>query len=118
MLGNLSRLYQSACPVWQVDLGDEFRTGFSTSIPTLLVHGTYDVNTPYDNALELMPVFDNAHLVTVDGGSHGALLEALGADPTFRMSALRFAGSGEMGGLPDRVVLDDLEWQIPVGEEE
>ena len=34
-------------------------------------HGTWDVNTPYENALELVSFFKNGKLITVHGGSRG-----------------------------------------------
>ena len=113
IVGNLSRFYQQLCPVWEVDLTDAFRTGFETDIPTLLVHGTYDVNTPYSNAQELLPSFTNSTFVTVDGGSHGALQEALGADEAFLGNTLRFLATGELSGFPERVELDPIDWIIP-----
>ena len=113
MVGNLARFYQDLCPVWGVDLGDAFRTGFATDIPTLLVHGTYDVSTPYSNAQELLPAFTNSVFVTVDGGSHGALQEALGADQVLAGATLRFLVTGELEGFPARVELAPIDWIVP-----
>jgi len=113
ILGNLSSFYQQVCPVWEVDLSDGFRMGFETEIPTLLVHGTYDVNTPYSNAQELLPSFTSSAFVTVDGGSHGALQEALAADEVFLGNTLRFLTTGELGGFPARIELDPIEWIVP-----
>ncbi|MEM6944529.1 MAG: alpha/beta hydrolase, partial [Pseudomonadota bacterium] len=46
-----------------------------------LLHGTYDTSTPFRNAVETLAHFPNAALVTIHGGSHNALLEALEAEP-------------------------------------
>jgi pimeloyl-ACP methyl ester carboxylesterase len=84
VVGHTGWFYDAACPHWGADLGEDFREGFDTMIPTVIVHGTWDTSTPYDNALELVPRFKNSHFVTVEGGSHGALREALQDLPEFR----------------------------------
>ena len=115
ILGNLSRFYQEICPVWEVDLTDAFRTGFETDVPTLLVHGTYDVSTPFSNVQELLPAFANSTLVTVDGGSHRALQEALAADVTFFDNTLQFLRTGTLDNFPERIELEPIEWILPQG---
>ena len=111
VLGNMSAFYQQACPVWGVDLGDDFRTGFTTDIPTVIVHGTWDVSTPFDNALELLGSFQDHHFVVVEGGTHGALREALGHSSEFRRELTEFLASGDREGLPDTVTLPPIQWQ-------
>ena len=113
VLGNLSMFYQSVCPAWDVDVGDDFRTGFSSDIPTLMVHGTYDTNTPYDNALEMQPALTHSHLVTVIGGSHGALAEAVGHDSSFVERVLRFLVTGNLDDMPETIELPPIEWVVP-----
>ncbi len=116
ILGNTASFYQDVCPIWNVDLTDAFRTGFATDLPTLLVHGTYDVSTPYSNAEELLPVFTNSTFVTVDGGSHGALQEALAADEAFLTSTLQFLATGNLTGFPARIELEPVDWIVPGSE--
>jgi pimeloyl-ACP methyl ester carboxylesterase len=111
-------LYQLGSPVWEVDLGDEFRQNFQSAIPTVLVHGTWDTSTPYENAVELAPRFDNGKLVTVVRGSHGAIGEARQADANFRMALKRFVVSGEMDEFPERVELPPPTWTLPVLDNE
>lgn len=115
ILGNLSSFYQNVCPVWEVDLTDAFRTGFETEIPTLLVQGTYDVSTPYSNVQELLPAFANHTLVSIDGGSHRALQEALAADAAFFDRTLGFLRDGNLAGFPARIELGPIEWIVPGG---
>jgi pimeloyl-ACP methyl ester carboxylesterase len=110
-LGNW--FYENACPAWGADLGDDFRTGFTTDVPTVVVQGTWDVSTPFDNALELLPAFRNLHFIPVEGGSHGALEEALRSAAGFREALMKFVASGDATGLPAEVVLPDLEWVVP-----
>jgi pimeloyl-ACP methyl ester carboxylesterase len=114
LVGDLGNwFYESACPAWDADLGDGFRTGFASDVPTVIVQGTWDVSTPFENALELLPSFRDAQLVPVEGGSHGALREALALVPGFRAALMEFVASGERAGLPDEVVLPDVEWAVP-----
>lgn len=116
VVGPLGGFYDMSCPTWQADLGEDFRAGFDTDIPTLIVHGTWDVNTPFDNALELAPRFARGRLVPVVGGSHGALLEALDASETFRDAWAAFLRSGELEGMPEEVVLPPVDWEVPKEE--
>ena len=102
--------YDLACPVWDADLGDDFRLGFSTDIPTLLVHGTWDTATPYTNALDLLPRFANHRFVHVDGGSHGALREAVEQVEGFQEALNHWFASGDFGQLPTRAALQPVPW--------
>ncbi|MCI0437196.1 MAG: alpha/beta hydrolase [Gemmatimonadetes bacterium] len=113
IVGDPGEFYDLICPVWEADIGNEFRQYFRTGIPTLLVHGTWDTSTPYANALELVPHFENSRFVTVEGGSHGALNEAITAFPDFAATVWRFAETGSFDGIPERVVLPALEWVVP-----
>ena len=110
IVGDPSWFYDVACPVWEVDLGDGFRTGFRTSIPTLVVHGTWDVSTPFENALELAPCFEDLHLIPVEGGTHGALREAMEHDPAFAAAVMEFVETGSTAALPQRIDLPPIEW--------
>jgi pimeloyl-ACP methyl ester carboxylesterase len=108
--------YDATCPAWDADLGDAFRTGFSTPVPTLLVHGTWDTSTPVENAHELASLFTNSRLVIVEGGSHAAMGEAFAAEPSFRAAVTRFMETGTFDGIPDRVVLPPLDFAVPAIE--
>ena len=113
VVGDLGWFYRTACPSWDADLGDAFRAGFRTDVPTLIVHGTWDVNTPLENALECIPMFSDHRFVPVEGGSHGALWEAMRHDHGFRDAVMAFLATGAQDELPDQVVLPPLEWQRP-----
>ena len=112
-VGDRSMFYRAACPPWKADLGDAFRDYFDTDVPTAIVQGDRDMSTPYENALELAPHFKRSKLVTVIGGSHGALREALDADSAFAAAIWRFVRTGDLGGLPDSVALPPVAWVIP-----
>lgn len=113
LVGKVWRTYDVECQPWNANLGDDFRTGFVTDVPTLLIHGTWDVNTPYENATELLASFRNHHFVTVEEGSHGALLEAMDVDRAFEAGVYRWFETGDAGGLPDRVALEPVPWRAP-----
>ncbi|MBM3789802.1 MAG: alpha/beta fold hydrolase [Acidobacteria bacterium] len=113
ILGPIGWMYDVGCPVWDIDLGNEFRKNFETTIPTLIVQGTWDVSTPMENALELAPFFKTSKLILVHGGSHGALQDAMDLSVEFRAAVMKFARSGDMSDLPDEVTLPDIEWEIP-----
>jgi len=112
-VGDRSAFYRAACPPWNADLGDAFRAYFDTQVPTAIVHGDRDMSTPYENALELAPHFPRGKLITVAGGSHGALREALEADTAFARVLWRFIATGDMRALPDTVTLPPVAWTIP-----
>ncbi|MEX0692426.1 MAG: alpha/beta hydrolase [Gemmatimonadales bacterium] len=101
------------CREWNVDLGDDFRRDVVSNIPTVIVHGTWDLSTPYENALEILPNLRRGRLVTVEGGTHSALAEAQAADTAFARALADFLRTGSTARLPDRVVLSPVRWEIP-----
>jgi pimeloyl-ACP methyl ester carboxylesterase len=113
VLGPLGWEYQAGCPVWQIDLGDVFRKNFETVIPTLIAQGTWDVSTPMENALELVPFFKNSRLVLINGGSHNSLQDGMDASEAFRRAVMKFAATGDMSDLPKEVNLPPVEWVVP-----
>ena len=113
MLGDINGIYRASIPVWGVDLGDDFRKNFGTDIPTLLVHGTWDVATPLDNARELAPYFKNGKLVEIKGGSHGAFDEAVRSSSTFKQAWIQFVRTGDLSKMPDEVPLPGIRWKAP-----
>jgi hypothetical protein len=85
---------------------------------TAIVHGTWDFSTPLENALELAPYFKRGKLVTVVGGTHGALGEAIRADSAFADAFWTFLRTGDVAVFPDSVVLPPIEWVVPADLEE
>lgn len=113
IVGDLSAHYEAACPAWDTDLGDDFRRGFHSSAPAVIVQGLWDVNTPFENALECLAFFEHATFVPVDGGSHGAFGEAMNAEPAFRGAIMAFLETGSTEGLPAEIVLPPIRWATP-----
>lgn len=113
ILGDINSHYTMNREVWGSDLGDEFRQNFETDIPTVIVHGTWDTSTPYENALELVPYFKNSKFIPVIRGPHGAIRVAMNASERFRKGVMHFAATGDMSELPDKVEMPPVDWVIP-----
>ncbi len=113
ILGRMNWGYTAGCSVWGSDLGDGFRQNFETNIPTVIVHGTWDTSTPYENALELVPYFKNSKFIPVIRGPHGALQAAMRVSESFTKGIMKFAATGDMSGLPDEVDMPPVEWVVP-----
>ncbi|MEL7061743.1 MAG: alpha/beta fold hydrolase [Acidobacteriota bacterium] len=111
LLGPTWRRLDGFCEAWDADLGEGFREPFRTAVPTVLVQGTWDTSTPFENAVELRPFFADHHFVQVEGGSHGALREAIEEVPGFREAMDRWLATGEVEQLPGRVELPPVEWR-------
>ena len=113
LLWRMNWSYRAGCSAWDSDLGDAFRQNFETDIPTVIAHGTWDLSTPYENALELVPYFKNSTFIPVIRGPHGAIQAAMGASPEFRAGILHFAASGDASRLPDEVTMPPVQFRVP-----
>ena len=113
ILGEMNWKYTSVCSVWESDLGDGFRQNFETEIPTVIVHGTWDLSTPYENALELFPYFKNSKFIPVKRGPHGSIQAAMSLSKQFNKGIMKFAATGSMSDLPNKVEMPSVEWVIP-----
>lgn len=105
LLGVINREYVMLCDLWPArDLGSAYRADLVSSIPTLIVHGTWDTSTPIENAREVAATLRNAQLITVIGGNHGALYNLYEHWPPMRAQMRAFL-SGHHVKLPSRVVM-------------
>lgn len=108
LLGNINFEYESLCDVWPTeDLGDSFRRDVKSNIPTLIVHGTFDMSTPIENAREVAASLRNAQLVEVVGGTHGALYNLFERWPPMHEMLAAFL-SGKNVRFP-RTIVDPRE---------
>ena len=78
----------------------------------MIAHGSYDVSTPLDNAIELAPYFKKGRLIVVHGGSHPAIDDAMDANPEFAKALLTFARTGETSALPNEVRLPAIRFEV------
>ncbi|MEM0953074.1 MAG: alpha/beta fold hydrolase [Pseudomonadota bacterium] len=110
LLGNINLTYDSVCPVWNSPQpGDDFMAPISSDIPALFVHGTWDTSTPLGNAEAVLSEFNNAHLIVVEGGTHGVVDDLYRENPDLIRPILRdFLAGRPVGDLPDRVRLPAL----------
>lgn len=112
IIGEINWKYKQGCQVFSNDLGDTFRQNFETDIPTVIVHGTWDLSTPYENALELRPYFKNSKFVTVKRGPHGSLSAAMRQSEDFRQAIYTFAATGDTTSIVSEVELP-VKWVLP-----
>lgn len=109
---SLSTLFEGElCQEWPASIEADISAPFHSDVPVLLIHGDWDTSTPYSNVLEVQDMLPNSVVVTVIGGSHGAMREAEEADSEFREAVLNWVSSGDSSQLPDQVVLPEIEWQ-------
>lgn len=113
LIGKTWEFYDTDCAAWDADLGDKFRSAFTTDVPTLMVQGNWDTSTPYENALELRPFFTNHRFVHIEGGSHGALREASEDVDGFRDQFFEWLSTGSYDQLPERIELPPMRWRAP-----
>jgi pimeloyl-ACP methyl ester carboxylesterase len=113
LLARMNWTYVAGCSVWDIDLGDDFRQNFETPIPTVIAHGTWDTSTPYENALELVPYFEDSKFIPVIRGPHGAIRAAMDSSEEFRLGILHFAATGDTSRLPDEVTMPPVRWLVP-----
>lgn len=114
LLGEINWYYRGGCGVWNSDVGDDFRKGFSTDIPTLIIQGDWDLSTPIENAYEILPMFKNKHFVRVKRGSHSVLFRLFYRSETFRKLILEFFRSGDTSGLPAEMERSQMDWVLPI----
>ncbi len=76
LLGDINFVYTYREGIWPYKyIGDTFRKNVKTDIPILLIHGTWDLSTPLENAEEIAASLQNGHLIKVLGGTHDALYD-------------------------------------------
>jgi pimeloyl-ACP methyl ester carboxylesterase len=112
-VGGRNDEYRAVCPLWPSNNGDEFRTNFRTTIPTVMVQGNWDTSTPMENSLDMKPFFVNSKYVLVKGGSHGSLVEARAASEVFARGLIKYFATGDMSGIPEVVDLPPVKWVVP-----
>ena len=73
LLGALIDLpFPEICDVWgNPDLGQAFRSPFTSEVPVLFLSGSLDGRTPPSNAEEVRAGFSHSHHLIVENGAHG-----------------------------------------------
>lgn len=105
ILGDLNLSYFAACDTWHSpDLGAAFRADLVADTPVLFFQGTWDVSTPYANAVDVARGFRNGRLVAVDHGTHFTLHDLFRSWPPIRPLTRDFL-RGERVDAPQRIAL-------------
>jgi pimeloyl-ACP methyl ester carboxylesterase len=113
LFGDLNFEYEALCDLWpSEDLGDAFRTDVVSNVPTLLVHGNWDLSTPIENAREVAASLGRGQLVEVGGGGHGALYNLYEHWPPMHDLMKRFL-TGQSVDFPRTVAMPDASFQAP-----
>ena len=93
----------SALPVQ--DAGDAFRLPVTNSVPLLVVHGDWDLSTPIENLLSVLPYFTNSRAVVVHRGGHAQPTYNLRHDDAARAAMIAFVRTGRFENVPSAVTL-------------
>jgi pimeloyl-ACP methyl ester carboxylesterase len=89
----------------EFDIGDEQRSAFKSSVPTLLINGTEDARTPMANMHEVAKYFDKVQTITVTGGTHDLFQEAM---PLIIPSLMSYLTSNEIPVIKQSKVSADF----------
>lgn len=115
LLGDLNVEYRAVCDTWQApDLGPSFRAPVVSAVPTLILHGLWDVSTPIENAREVAATLSRGQLVEVAEGGHGALYNLLEHWSPMRAQLASFL-RGEPVRFPSRVTLPAVSFEARPG---
>jgi pimeloyl-ACP methyl ester carboxylesterase len=93
--------YIGSAPIWpSPDIGNELRIPVLSRIPVLFVNGDWDIYTPVENTLNMLPYFPNSRTVVVHRGSHGARSLLSIHRPEVLVAILEFLKTGDTQALP------------------
>ena len=95
------------------DVGDDLRVAVQTAIPVLFLQGDWDVSTPVENTLNMLPYFPNSRAILVHRGTHGARTAVFDQQPDILALVLDFLRSGDFRSVPARISLPTPKFQKP-----
>jgi len=114
LISDINRRYLTACEIWNdADMGDDFRSGFRSGIPTVIVQGDWDISTPPENALSIRHFFTNHYYVGIQYGTHRELWATLYRNEEFLRSVQHFLSSGSFDTMPEHLVAPIPEFTKP-----
>ncbi|MEQ5790695.1 alpha/beta fold hydrolase [Muricauda sp. NFXS6] len=114
ILGDINYGYTMREGIWnEKDLGTNFRKNVQSEVPVLLVHGTWDIATPIENAHEVLMGLKNGHLIEVVEGTHNALYELYEYNSSFPSLVVDFI-SGNKNVFPAKLTLPPIEYPVKV----
>ncbi len=118
ILGDINFSYTVQQGVWPVkNLGDDFRKNKTLNHQILLIHGTWDMSTPIENAIEMHEVLSNSHLIKVNQAGHNALYDLFQHWPPLSGHLEGFL-LGHKTNIPNEVNLPAIDWPEAVSMEQ
>lgn len=120
-LGDPNRFYKATRALTPTsEVSDEFRQFKVNQTPLLMIHGTLDLATPYENTEEMRQYFPQSHLITVKGGTHFATYQAARVAPRFLEYLSTFMNSNDLKSdiknIPSVISLPALQLNPNQGE--
>lgn len=116
IVGDVNLVYFSSCDLWNSpDLGEEFRSDLRTSLPVLIFQGTWDVSTPFVNAVEVAGALPRGHLVRVEGGTHSTLHDLFELWPPIKPLLGKFL-RGQAVDPPSSITLPQATFKTAVSQ--
>jgi pimeloyl-ACP methyl ester carboxylesterase len=94
-------------------LEDAFRMPVPNKTPVIFIHGDWDIATPIENMLGMLPYFPNARAVLVHRGTHRSREPLFAQRPDIAAQIVRFLRSGKTDGLPVEAVLPAPAFDVP-----
>ena len=115
VIGKINERYFAACDQLAAHrVSEAFLAPLETDVPALFFHGTWDTQTPLENALQIAPGFANGHLIVVDGGGHTVLRDVYAVKPDAAAPLIkRFLRGEVLEEVPERTVLPAPDFANP-----
>jgi pimeloyl-ACP methyl ester carboxylesterase len=95
------------------DVGDDFRNEVLNSTPVVFVSGDWDLSTPRENLLHVLPYFPNSRTVLVHQGLHGAYASVRANLPEATAAIMDFIRTGATANLPVQVTVPAAKFAAP-----
>ena len=114
LIGEINERYFAVCDQLALPkVSESFLAPLNIDIPALFFHGTWDTQTPLENALQIAPGFSDAHLIVVDGAGHTVLRDVYATNPdTAGLTIKQFLRGEAIEGAPARVTLPALDYGV------
>ena len=115
LIGDPNITLAGACAGWEAkQLPDSFFEPLQTQTPALFIHGTFDMATPFGNAVDTLPGFENGRLITVERSGHNPLTDLYREQPdVIRPIVRRFLKTGSHEDAPEVIALPPLDYEGP-----
>lgn len=94
-------------------VGDEFRRPVLNQVPVIFIQGDWDIATPIENMLGLLPYFPNARAVVVHRGTHRSRDALFAQRPDVAAAIAAFLSSGQTIDVPAEVTLQAPIFELP-----